>query len=142
MTQIPARPVADDLFHQLARHQSVAVPHQAVAAQFLARHVQRAGIVGDLVEGVVDRPHRGPAAAPGEHFLDPVVVESGHHHGFVHAIGFERVELPVEQAAPVEVDQAFGPVVDEMAEARPLAGGKNDRFHGSRGALPSKCGGD
>ena len=54
--------------------------------------------------------------------------------------GVEIAELAVEQAAPVEVDQAFGPVVDQMAEARALAGGKDDGFHCVRG-LPSNCGG-
>ena len=43
--------------------------------------------------------------------------------------GLERVELAVEQGAPAEVDQALGPVVDQMAEARALAGGKDDGFH-------------
>ena len=71
---------------------------------------------------------------------DAVVVEAGDYHRLVNPVGLERVELPVEQSAAVEVDQALRPVVDQVPEPRPLAGGKNDRFHASR--LPSKYGGD
>ena len=129
VTQMPARSLPTTRFISALRNQRIAVPHQAVAAQFLARHVERAGIVGDLVERVEDRPHARPAAAPGERLLDPLVVEAGDDHRLVHAVGLERVELPVEQGAAVEVDQALGPVVDQMAEPRALAGGKDDRFH-------------
>ena len=55
--------VGDDLGHQRIRNQRVAVPHQAIARERLARHVERAGIVGDLVEWVEDRRDPGPAAA-------------------------------------------------------------------------------
>jgi hypothetical protein len=34
--------------------------------------------------------------------------------GLVHAIGLKRIQLPVEQAAAIEVDQAFGLLIDEM----------------------------
>jgi hypothetical protein len=40
-----------------------------------------------------------------------------------------RIQLPVEQAAAIEVDQAFGLLIDEMAETRTLAGRKDDGFH-------------
>jgi hypothetical protein len=49
----------------------------------------------------------------------------------MHPVRLQRVELAVEQGAAVEVDQALGPLVDEMAEARSLAGGKNDRLRPS-----------
>ena len=138
--------VADDLGHQRARNERVAVPHQAVAGQLLARDVERAGIVGDLVERVEDGPHRRPAGASRQGLLDPVVVEAGDHHRFANAIGLERVELAIEQGATVEIDQALGLVVDEMAEARALPRRKNDRFHlapvSLAAPLPSKCGSD
>ena len=44
----------------------------------------------------------------------------------------QRVELTVEQRAPVEVDQALRPVVGEVAETRSLAGGKDDCLHFAR----------
>ncbi len=56
-------------------------------------------------------------------------MEAGNHHDLVHAVRFERVELAVEQGPAAEFDQALGPVVDEVAEAGTLAGGKNDGFH-------------
>ena len=90
---------------------------------------QRAEIVGDLEERVEDRPHLGAARPRRERRLDLVVAEAGHHHRFLDPVGGERVELAVEQGAAAEIDQAFGPVVDQMAEPRALAGGKDDRFH-------------
>ena len=45
------------------------------------------------------------------------------------AVGFKCVELTVEQGPPAELDQALGPAVDQVAEARSLAGGKNNGFH-------------
>jgi hypothetical protein len=50
-------------------------------------------------------------------------------HDLVHAIRFKRVELAVEQGPPAELDQALGPIVDEVAKARTLSGGKDDGFH-------------
>ena len=57
-----------------------------------------------------------PADAPGQRRLNLVVPESGDNHHFVDSARDERIQLPVEQAAAVELDQAFGPVVGEVAE--------------------------
>ena len=74
-------------------------------------------------------------------------MEAGNQHDLVHAVRFERVELAVEQGPAAELDEALGPVVDQVAEAGSLAGGKDDRFHFRLsielcGPLPSKCGPD
>ena len=76
------------------------------------------------------RPLAGGAAAF-QHRFDLVVAKAGDDHDVVDSIDGERVELPVEQAASGKFDQALGPVVGQMAKARALAGGKNDRFHGA-----------
>ena len=68
-------------------------------------------------------------------------MKTGDDHRLVDSVHGECVELAVEQCAAVEVDQALGPVVDQMAEARALAGGKDDGFHIAV-AVPSKCGAD
>ena len=70
---------------------------------------------------------------------DQFVVKSSHHHGFVDPVCFERVELAVEQGAAVEIDQALGPAVDEMAEARALPCGENDCFHDVVKFLEAHC---
>jgi len=69
------------------------------------------------------------AFARAQRFLDPIVVKAGDHDCLVHAVRLKCIELAVQQAAAVEVDQALGPLVDEVAQARSLACGKNDCFH-------------
>ena len=66
----------------------------------------------------------------GDRLFDQLVVEPGDDHRLFDPIRLERVELPVEQASAVEVDEALRPVVDQVAEARTLPGGKDDGFHG------------
>jgi nitrogen regulatory protein P-II 1 len=69
-------------------------------------------------------------------------MKAGDHHRLVHSIGFQSIEPAVEERAPVEIDQALGPFVDEMAKARALTGGKDDRFHVIPCPLPWNCGSD
>jgi hypothetical protein len=56
-------------------------------------------------------------------------VKAGYDDRLADAVRLERVELAVEQAPAVEVDEALGLLVDEVAEARALARGKDDRLH-------------
>ena len=62
-----------------------------------------------------------------------IVMETGDDDGLMDAVRLERIELAVQQSAAVEVNEALGPVVDEMAEPRALTGGKNDRLHFASG---------
>jgi hypothetical protein len=48
-------------------------------------------------------------------------MKSSDHHCFMDPVCVESVELAIEERAAVKVDQALGPIVDEMAEARALA---------------------
>jgi len=68
-------------------------------------------------------------------------MEAGDHHGFAHSIRIQAVKLAIEQGSPAKVDQALGPVVDHVAEARALACRKDDRLI-HLAPLPFKCGGD
>ena len=81
----------------------------------------------------------GPPLRARDRRIDQLVVKAGDHHRLVDAVGRERVELAVEQGAPAEIDQALGPVVDQMAEARTLAGGKDDGFHVGFRRLRAHC---
>ena len=77
-----------------------------------------------------------------QHRLDLVVAEAGHDHRFVDPVGGERVQLPVEQGPPAELDQAFGPVVGQMAEPRPWPAERMIAFMGPRfrRQLRQRCG--
>jgi hypothetical protein len=101
----------------------------------MARHVERPGIVGDLVERVVDGADSRPAAAPCQRRFDLVVAEAGDDDGFLDAIRGQRIQLAIEQGASCEIDQALGAVDGKVPEPRTLAGGKNNCLHG-RGSCP------
>ncbi len=47
-------------------------------------------------------------AAALKHFLNLVIAKTGNDDNFVFSVGVKRIELPVEQGAAVELDQALG----------------------------------
>ena len=51
-----------------------------------------------------------------------------------------EAELPVQQGAAVELDQALGPVVGQVTETRALAGRKDNGFLHMAARLPANCG--
>ena len=80
-----------------------------------------------------------PVAARLDRLVDKLVVKAGDNDRFANSVRFERIELAVEQASPVEVDQALGLVVDEVAEAAGVSHGLVFQYFGSKKGLYIAC---
>jgi nitrogen regulatory protein PII len=90
----------------------------------LASHVEGACVVRDFEEGIEHSLHLRAFAGrspPLQRLFDLVVAEAGYDHRLLHAVRRQRVELPVEQAASAELDQALGPIMGQRSQPGALA---------------------
>jgi hypothetical protein len=124
----------------------LADPNFQETVVYLVQH-DRSGAVGLVINrllgaGPLDRVLDGLGLAPGR----PSEIELRVHYGGPveparpldladrAAPAPKRVQLPVKQGPSAEIDQALGPVVGQVPQARALASGKNDRLFHQRGA--------
>src|SRR3546814_19219694 len=75
----------------------------------------------ERVEQVADA-RTGVAVELERMILDALGAESGDDDDVLDAIGDERRDLPADEAAAVELDQAFGDVAGQRQQARALPG--------------------
>ena len=74
------------------RHQALV---RTAQAYFLTGDEERAEVVCNLVERIVDCPDFRTPGAGRNGCIDQFVMEAGHDHRLVHAIGGKRIELPI-----------------------------------------------
>src|SRR4029078_8319000 len=85
--------ITDYPTHQLFGYERIAVPDQAVALKLVPGDEERAEVVCNLVERIVDCPDFRTPGAGRNGCIDQFVMEAGHDHRLLHAICGKRIEL-------------------------------------------------
>src|SRR3546814_2375600 len=88
----------------------------------------RSEIVGDLKEGIEQGAdaRAGVAVELQRMILDALGAKAGDDDDVLDPVRDERRDLPADQAATVELDQAFGDVAGQRQQARTLPGRQDE----------------
>jgi len=117
--------------------QGVAVEHHDLAVELVADDPARSRVVGHRVEGIESQSDGHAEAEPPDLGFHGVGPEAGHAHRLAHSGRLQPQQLPGQQAASGQLDQALGPVLGERQQALALPGGEDDgavrRSHGLGG---------
>ena len=115
--------------HRRLEHR-IAVDQDEVAVHLAASHPAARQIVGDVEERVEYRPDIEPRPTePPETGLDRRGPEADDDPDVLDAAGGELSDLPFDQGAVAERQQAFRAVLGQRQQTRALSGTQDQRFH-------------